>query len=260
MNLIQVMLAKGISLKSPVLWIVTCLGLAAWQWLPPALGIPDHLVSSPWGVWQTLVSDAPVIAEQTRFTLMEWLVGLVISLLCGFGIAVACFASRRVRDVLMPVLIVSQSVPYIAFAPLLLIWLGLGMAPKIVLVALSCAFPIALSLEEGLRKGFEEFRLVVAMIKLDRLRAFWNVYLPSALSDFFTGLKMSASYAFVSTVMAEFIGSESGLGIYMTRAQSAYRADRVIAAVVIIISISLFTAWLVDRLKARVVFWQVARK
>jgi ABC-type nitrate/sulfonate/bicarbonate transport system permease component len=246
---------------NPVFLIALTLGFfALWEIMTRLLGLPAYLIPAPSAVFATAWADAEVIFSQSLVTVFQWVVGLVFSIGIGFGLAVACFRWRRVRAVLSPVLMISQTIPYLAFAPLLLIWLGLGMAPKIVLVVLSCAFPIAVALQDGFDRSLKEFHVVVAMIKLRWREAFRHVYLPAALPDFFTGLRMTAAYAFVSTVMAELIGSERGLGIYLTRAQASYRTDRVVAAVGIIVVVSLLTTWAVDRIRTRVVFWQAARK
>ena len=231
-----------------------------WEALVRTLQIPDYLVPGVWQVARVFFEDAATLFSQTAYTFVEWIVGVCLSILIGVAVALACFRWRRVRDTFGPILIVSQSVPYLAFAPLLLIWLGLGMTPKIVLVVLSCAFPVALALDEGLQKSRAEFHVVVSMMKLKWSRALRHVYFPAAMPQLFTGLKISASYAFVSTVMAELIGSESGLGIYLTRAQASYRTDRVVAAVVVIVVISIMTTYVVDQVKLRVVFWDSVRK
>lgn len=220
--------------------------------------IPNYLLPSPLEVLMVFQEDAGQISQQTSVTLVQWLIGMCISIVIGFLLAGSCFRWQRIGKLVNPVLIVSQSIPYLAFAPLLLLWLGLGMTPKIVLVVLSCSFPIALALEQGLQEARKEFHVVVTMLKMKKpLR---HVYLPASLPHFFTGLKLSASYAFVSTVMAELIGSEKGLGIYMTRAQTSYRVDRVMAAVIVIVFISLMTTIVVDTVQKKVVFWDKVRK
>lgn len=231
-----------------------------WEFAVYALKMPDYLLPTPRQVFSVFGEDASILFHQTLHTIIEWLIGLFVSIILGFCFALACFRFKPVHDFFSPLLIVSQTIPFLAIAPLLLIWLGLGMAPKIVLVVLSCSFPIALALEEGLQQGRQTFHLIVAMIKLPWISAVRHVYLPAALPHFFTGLKISASYAFVSTVMAELIGSEKGLGIYLTRAQSSYRTDRVVAAILVTIAVSLLNTLVVDLLRRRIVFWDSTRK
>ena len=233
---------------------IVCLPLL-WQWAVNYFAPPSYLLPSPLQVLQTLISDRNQILMQSVSTFLEWIIGLLLSILIGFVTALILFLSAAIRNILEPVLILSQSVPYLVFAPLLLLWLGLGILPKIVLVTLSCAFPIALVLEKGLTAAKNEYELLVTMLKLPWHSALLHVYLPAAAPDFFAGLRIAVSYAFVSCVLAEFMGSESGLGVYLTRAQSSYRADKVIAASILIVIITLASVSIVDFIKNKVVFW-----
>ncbi len=226
-----------------------------WQWAVNYFAPPPYLLPSPLQVLQTLVSDRNQILMQSVSTFSEWILGLLCSIIIGFLTSLILFISPTIRTIIEPFLILSQSVPYLVFAPLLLLWLGLGILPKIVLVTLSCAFPIALVLEKGLTAAKIEYELLVTMLKLPWHRALLHVYLPAAAPDFFAGLRISVSYAFVSCVLAEFMGSESGLGVYLTRAQSSYRADKVIAASILIVIVTLTSVSLVDFIKNKVVFW-----
>lgn len=239
--------------------VVTAL-LCALEAFLAQVRVPEYLVPRPSLVAIALFEDRGLLWENTLFTLKEWIVGLMASLILGIGLATVSFHVPRLRAVLHPFLVVSQAVPYMVFAPLLLIWLGLGMAPKIVLVVLTCAFPIALLLEEGFAQAREEYEVVVAMLQFSRLKAFREVYFRHALPSLFSGLKISCTYAFVSTVLSELIGSEAGLGVYMTRADNAYRTDRVVAAVVVVVATSLAATWAVDAARRKVVFWNTARK
>ena len=222
--------------------------------------VPDYLLPRPSQVLLVFKTDAALLTSQTLFTLLEWALGLIVSLLVALPLAYITFRSVWAARVLHPFVVVSQSVPYLCFAPLLLIWLGIGMAPKVVLVVLTCAFPIALLTEQGLSAAREEYELVVAMLQMPPRKAFFEVYFPAALPSFFSGLRISATYAFVSAVIAELIGSEKGLGVYLLRAQNSYRTDRVVAGVVIIVVVSLVVTWCVDRARNKIVFWNKARR
>lgn len=234
--------------------------LLGWQCLISIAQIPDYLLPAPLQVATSLWEDWGLILSQLSYTAGEWVLGLVISVTVAGVVAIASFRFQRVHDYLSPILVVTQTIPFLAVAPLLMIWLGLGITPKVILVVLSCAFPVALALEEGLNAGKQQFHIVVAMLDLSWPRALLHVYLPAALPQLFTGFKISASYAFVTTVMAELIGSENGLGVYLIRAQTSYRTDRVMAAILVIISISLLNTAVVDAMRKRVVFWDQTKK
>lgn len=230
------------------------------EFLLPWLEIPAYLVPLPSSVAQVLQDDSGLLWEQFKTTALECVAGLGVSVCLGFLISIVIFSSQFFKTLLRPFLVVSQSVPYLTFAPLLLLWLGLGPLPKIVLVVLTCTFPIALAFEQGLQQARAEYEVVVAMLKLKPVSAIRHVYLPYALPHFFSGLKISVTYAFVSTVLAELIGSESGLGVYMTRAQSSYRTDRVVACCAVIVAASLALSFVVNYAEKRFVFWNTTKK
>lgn len=230
--------------------------IGIWEAAVRAFAMPRYLLPSPLDVAEVFRTDAALIARQSLVTAEEWAWGLMISVFFAFSVCSVCVASPGVRRILRPVLVASQAIPYLVFAPLLLLWLGLGMAPKVVLVVLTCVFPIALVWLDDLLRARAEYDPVCAMLKINPVRAFFGVWLPASLPGFFAGLKVSASYAVVSATLAELIGSEAGLGVYIIRAQSTYRTDRVMAAVVVVVVASLLSAALVEVLRARVVFWQ----
>ena len=140
-----------------------------------------------------------------------------------------------------------------------MIWLGLGMAPKVALVVLTCSFPISLVMQNDLIEAKNEYHLIVEMLQLKFMKAFFNIYLPYSLPGFFNALKISVSYSFGSAVLAELMGSESGLGIYLLRAQATFRTDKVIAAVIVIIMISLISTYAVTLIRKRVIFWKTTK-
>jgi putative hydroxymethylpyrimidine transport system permease protein len=230
--------------------------LLTWEGIVHAWEVPPWLLPPPSRVAVTLWEDAPLLAAQGSVTALEWAVGLALSVVCAFVVCVACYASRMVRDVMRSVLVASQAIPYLTFAPLLLLWFGLGLTPKIVLVVLTCTFPIAAVWLDALLAARAEYEAVCAMLKMGRVRSFVSVSLPASLHGFFSGLRVSVSYAVVSATMSELIGSEAGLGVYIVRAQATYRTDRVMAAVILVVIASLLSTRIVDIVRARVVFWR----
>lgn len=224
------------------------------------LEVPAYLFPLPSQIALVYLSDWKILLENLLITGTEWAAGMGLSIIVGFLISFLTFHISLARKFFAPFLIISQSVPYLIFAPLLMIWLGLGMGPKVVLVLLTCTFPIALVLQNDLATARKEYGLVVQMLHLRPMKAFFHVYFPYSLSGFFNALKISASYSFVAAVLAELIGSEAGLGIYLLRSQSSYRTDKVMAAVIVIVLISVFFAKGIDFLKNRIVFWHQSKR
>jgi putative hydroxymethylpyrimidine transport system permease protein len=230
-----------------------------WQTVIWISSVPDYLLPTPNSVAAALWHDATIIQSQLGVTIIEWVAGLGLSFVFGLLLSLIAFYSKLANQIIKPILVASQAVPFLALAPLFMIWLGLGMAPKIALVVLSCVFPIALEFLEGLEDGRIKYADLSFVLHLSPIRSLRHIYAPHALPRLLLGVKMSASYAFVTTVMAELIGSESGLGVYLIRAQTSYRTERVFAAVVVIVVTSLLTTKLIDAIRKKFVFWEHAK-
>ncbi len=222
--------------------------------------VPDYIIPLPSQVTEVFLADWEILLHNTKVTTIEWLLGILLSIFLGLFLSIISFYSSKIRTILSPLLIISQSVPYLVFIPLLMIWLGLGIAPKVVLVVLTCSFPIAIVLQKDLIYAQKEYHLFIKMLKISPTKALFHVYFPYSLPGFFNALKISVSYSFGSAVLAELMGSEDGLGIYLLRAQATFRTDKVLAVVIIIISISLLSTYLVSLLNNKLIFWTSTKK
>lgn len=233
--------------------------LFLWSAIVSQLNVPEYILPSPQRVSDTLLQDAGLLWTHFQETFRQWVIGLAGSILTAVLISLTAFHNPKFEKYLSRFLVVSQAVPYLTIAPLLLLWFGLGSAPKIVLILLTCTFPIAQLTLAGLRSAREEYSVLATLLRFNTQRALTKLYIPAALPDFFEGMRISVTYAFVSTVLAELIGSEAGLGVYLSRAQSAYRTDRVLVVVILIVSFSLLCTSLMGSLSRRLLFWKVER-
>lgn len=241
----------------PVLFIALLLFIV--EIILQKANIPDYIIPLPSQVVNVILTEWEIILQNTRITAIEWLLGIFLAIIIGFILSFCSFKSKKIHSILAPLLIISQSVPYLVFTPLLMIWLGLGMAPKVVLVVLTCSFPISLVMQYDLIEAKKEYQLIVKMLHIKPIKAFFNIYLPYSLPGFFNALKISVSYSFGSAVLAELMGSESGLGIYLLRSQATYRTDKVIAAVIIIIIISIISTSIVSLIRKKIIFWKTSK-
>ena len=227
----------------PVLLLIALVAL--WQLWVSAGNLDPQLVPGPWlVVWATWDDQAniwPAIGTTTE----EAVLGLLAATAAAFVIAVAIDTWVPVRRGLYPLIIASQTIPMIALAPLVLIWWGFGLVPKVVLVALFSFFPIAVGLIQGLAAADPDALNLLRTMRATRLALLLRVRLPSAVPQFFTGLKISVTYAYGAAVVAEFVGAEQGLGLYMYSAAHAapVATDLVFGAIVAIalLTIALFT-------------------
>ncbi|GIU88281.1 MAG: nitrate ABC transporter permease [Acidimicrobiia bacterium] len=213
--------------------------LAAWEAYVRARGIADYVLPAPSQVWLALVDMVPELGHDVRVTVSEALAGLAIAAAGGALLALAIALWPFARRAVYPVLVVSQTVPAIVLAPILVVWLGFGLAPKIVLVALVGFFPVVVATVDGLLGADRERIDLVRSFGASRFQVLRLVQVPSAIPSFFAGTKIAATYAVIGAVIAEWMGAEAGLGLVMTRAQRAFRTDRVFAAIVVVAAVSL---------------------
>lgn len=214
------------------------------------------MLPSPGSVLRALVQDAPALLRHTMVTLSEAFTGLFFSILLALVLSIWMDERPAVYQTLNPLLVITQTVPTIAIAPLLVLWLGYEALPKVVLVFITCFFPLTVSILGGLRSVDDDtVRLLRSMGAKKRQILCW-VKLPYAVEGFFSGLKVSASYAIVGAVIAEWLGGNAGLGVYMTRVRKAYAFDKMFAVIFLISGLSLVLLWLVDRIYQKTTRWK----
>lgn len=222
---------------TPIIVIVAVLAL--WQ-AACSLGIiPTYMIPSPIDVCIALVRDAELLSMHSWVTLCEALAGLGLGIAIGFVIAMLMDRFRLVNAALSPLVTISQTIPTVAIAPLLVLWLGYGMLPKIVLVALTTFFPITVSLAQGFKSVDRDTTDLMRTMGASWWQTFRFVKLRSSAASFFSGLKISATYAIVGAVIAEWLGGFNGLGVYMTRVRKSYAYDEMFASILIICVLSL---------------------
>ncbi len=242
----------------PVLTIATL--LLVWQ-LACSLGlVPTFLLPSPIAVVQALVKDALLIAQHSATTLLEAALGLAIGVAVGFAIAVLMDRFEVVYLALEPLMTISQTIPTIAIAPLLVLWFGYGLAPKVILIVLTTFFPVTVSLVSGFRSVDPDVLDLMRTMRASRWQVFWYAKLPAAADQFFSGLKISATYAIVGAVIAEWLGGFSGLGVYMTRVRKSFSYDRMFASIIVISALSLGLMRLVDLIEYLALPWKRAER
>lgn len=201
--------------------------------------VPAYMLPSPIDVVKAFVDNFSIMMKQAAVTLQETFYGLLIGIAIAFIIASLMDRFTIINKALYPVLVVTQTIPTIAIAPLLVLWMGFGMAPKITLVVLTTFFPIAIGLLNGFESVDSDAINLMRSMGATRLQIFRIVKLPNATASFFSGLRISAAYAVVGAVVSEWLGGFEGLGVYMTRVKKAYAFDKMFAVIVFISAISL---------------------
>jgi len=204
------------SLRTAVGWLLPALTLAllvvAWDLATRIFDWPIWLVPAPGDVWQALNDNRSLLPRHFRVTLVETLGGFVLAILLGVPLAIAIAYSRLLERTIYPVLLGLNAVPKIAIAPILVLWMGFGYGPKIVVTLLLCVFPIVISTATGLRSTPPELIELVRSLDASPLEIFRRVRFPAALPHVFVGLKVAISLAVIGAVIGEFVGAEAGLG------------------------------------------------
>jgi NitT/TauT family transport system permease protein len=210
----------------------------------------------PWYVvtnsWQDRANLAPAMWTTTQ----EALLGIAIAIVCGVALAVAIDWSRLVRRSVYPLVVVSQTIPLIALAPLVIIWFGFGSGPKVALVALFTFFAIAVGTLQGLGSADLDTMNLLRTMGASRRQILLRVRLPSALPQFFTGLKVAITFAYVAAIFAEYVGATQGLGYYMSVAKQADNTELVFGAVMVSALLTLILFALVSALERAVIRWR----
>lgn len=213
--------------------------LLAWEAAPRALSTPRWMLPTPTDIARATVEVRDVLPAQIRTTLTEAMIGLAAAATSGLVVALAIAGSAFVRRLLYPLLVISQNIPLIVLAPLLAVWFGFGMLPKVLIVALVGFFPIAIATADALVHADPELLDLLRTMGASRWQVLRIVRLPGAIPAFFAGLRISATYAIFGAVIGEWVGARAGLGLFITRSQTAYRTDRVFVAVIVIAAISM---------------------
>ncbi len=211
--------------------------------------VPAYMLPSPVEVVKAFFSDLEILFTHALVTVQEALYGLLLGTAIGFVIAVLMDRFDFLYKAFYPLLVISQTIPTIAIAPLLVLWMGFSMAPKITLVVLTTFFPITVSLLDGFKSADKDEINLIRSMGGGRFQVFRHVKLPAAAEQFFSGLKVSASYSIVGAVISEWLGGFEGLGVYMTRVKKAYAFDKMFAVIILISALSLLLMALIGMLR-----------
>ena len=220
------------------------------------LGLEDFLVPSPAEIASSLWENRSLLAENAWVTLREIVLGLGCALAVGVGFAVAMHLSGVLRDAAYPLIVASQTVPVVVVAPILLVWLGYGIWPKVVVVALICFFPVTINVLDGLRSADPEAVKLMRTLDGSRWQVFRRVEAPGALPSFFTGAKIAVVVAPIGAVFGEWVGSSSGLGHLILTDNAQLEVAREFAAVIVLSAMALVLIGLVTLVERRVVAWR----
>lgn len=225
--------------------------IGIWQLVCSLELVPAFMLPSPVDVVRAFIGDFDLLMQHSAVTMQEAVYGLAIGITMGLLIAVLMDMFDILYRASYPVLVITQTIPTIAIAPLLVLWFGYEMAPKIILVVLATFFPLAVGLLDGFRSVDRDEIDLLRSMGAGKMKLFRYVKFPSALPNFFSGLKIATSYAVVAAVISEWLGGFMGLGVYMTKVKKAYAFDKMFAVIILISLVSLLLIFIVNVLEKK---------
>jgi putative hydroxymethylpyrimidine transport system permease protein len=215
----------------------------------------ELLVPAPTDVAESLWEDRELLKDNGWITLQELLAGVSLSLAVGVGFAVAMHLSDTLRRAFYPLLVASQTIPIVAIAPVLVIWLGFGIGPTLAVIVLICFFPVTVNTFDGLRSVDAAAIRMMRTLDANRAAILRRLELPAALPQFFSGAKVAVAVAAIGAVFGEYVSESEGLGVVIRQAQAQLETARVFAAVVVLSAFALGLFGLLSLLERRFAWW-----
>lgn len=229
--------------------------LILWELLP-WFGMPVFILPPPHRIVAKLLQIYPAVLFHSLITLVESILGFALAFLFGYPLAIGIVHSRFMERTVYPYVVAVRLIPIIAVAPLMVIWFGIGLTPKIVVSALLAFFPIVVNSVTGLRSGATEALRLMQSLKATRSQTFWKIRLYASLPYLFSALRVSATLAVIGAIVGEFVGgSDHGLGAMMLRAEAFLFTDELFVGVVFSAILGLLLFGAVALIERRVLFW-----
>ncbi len=245
---------------APLIALMALIGLwqlaAASGALADLLNVDSFLAPSPAEVASALWEDRSLLAENAWVTMQEIVLGFLIGLAVGlaFGFLLRPFETLRLS--FYPLIVASQAIPIVVFAPILIVWFGFGIVPKLIIVALVCFFPIAVATADGLRSVDPEAAKMMRTLDASRGQLLWRLEAPSALPFTFSGAKIAVTFAPIAAIFGEWVGANSGLGVLIREDSARLATDRMFAAAFILTAFAVALYGLLALAERRVVTWR----
>jgi putative hydroxymethylpyrimidine transport system permease protein len=230
--------------------------LGAWEVLVWATGVPPYILPPPSRVAAVLAGRLDLLLEQAAWTATEMLLGLILGLVLGGALAVALAFSLTWRRWALPLVVVSQAIPVIALAPLLVLWLGYGMASKVAMAAIVIFFPVTSALYDGLQRTDPGWLDLARTMGANPRAQLLQIRLPAALPAFASGARIAAAVAPIGAVIGEWVGASAGLGYLMTQQLARGQTPLAFAALVLLCLLGLALYYAVDWLGRVLVPWK----
>lgn len=240
-------------------WFSTLVTLAVmllvWHISVAYFGVPSYLIPSLASVWEVFTKHSDMLLTDTWVTMRELIGGFVLAILTAVPLALLMAYSRRFEALISPLVVIMQAVPKVALAPLLLVWFGFGMFPKILMAAVIAFFPMLISTVTGFKAIDPDVLALSRSMGASPLKVFWRIRLPSALPSIFGGLKLAITFATIGAIIGEFIAGDRGLGYLIQSASGSQRMDVLFAGIIVISGLTVALYYAVEVVERKMIFW-----
>jgi ABC-type nitrate/sulfonate/bicarbonate transport system permease component len=230
--------------------------IAGWEVFVRLAGVMPEILAAPSAVIGRLVTSGDLYAAHASTTLVQIVVGAAAGVMLGIAGGLLIYYSTFLRRLLYPIIVVSQTIPYYALAPILVLWLGFGLEPKVILIALWVFFPITINFVTGLGSADPRMIDLMRTFRASRRQIFRMVELPASLPFLFAGLQIAVTYSVIASVFVEWIGSRQGLGRLMIIGRTYRQTDLTIGAIVLVSLIAVVLFLLVRSAARRLMPWE----
>ncbi len=241
-----------------IIVLIVLLGL--WEAGVRLFHVPRYILPPPSRVIFVFCTRFSLLLAHAGTTLVETTLGMMFGVVGGFVLAVVIFYSPTLERAIYPLIIASQMIPVFAIAPLLVVWFGYGLWPKVTVAALIVFFPIVVNTVDGLRSVNEETIDVLRSLDASKKRIFASVRVPASLPSLFSGLKVGVTLSVVGATIGEWIGAKSGLGYLMIQSNALLRIDLVFAAIFMLSILGLCLFGVVRIMERRLLRWRAPRR
>lgn len=230
--------------------------IGIWQLAGNLNLLPKFIIPTPMQIVKAAIKNSEQLFFHSKVTMIEALLGLAYGIIIAIILAIIMDSFNILNRAIYPLLVITQTIPTIALAPILVLWLGYGMTPKIVLIILTTTFPIIISILDGFRNADKDTIQLLKLMDANKWQILWHVKIPNSLSYFYAGLRVSVSYAFIAAVVSEWLGGFEGLGVYMIRTKKLFQYDTMFAIIILISIISLLSMHLVKISEKKFIKWK----
>lgn len=228
-----------------------------WQLVIVIFDLPAYILPTPANVLSSLDDHFTLIMSETKITILETIIGLLLGLLFGSIAALLMASFKSINVWVLPLLIISQAIPTFAIAPLFVIWFGYGMTSKIATTIIMIFFPIASSFYDGLNQTHTGWMDLAKIMNAKKWRFFWYIRIPAALPHLASGLRVATVVAPIGAIVGEWVGASQGLGFLMLNANARMQIDLMFAGLFVLIIFSLILYFLIDQLLKIFIPWKM---